>query len=52
MRNGHQVAVEFAVSDTGCGMSDSKLESMFREFEQVEAPVPKSSAPRLGMRFS
>ncbi|EIN12484.1 hypothetical protein PUNSTDRAFT_118301 [Punctularia strigosozonata HHB-11173 SS5] len=33
----HEVAVEIVVSDTGRGISSSKLESIFREFEQVES---------------
>ena len=31
------IAVEIVVTDTGCGISGTKLESIFREFEQVEA---------------
>ena len=39
------VAVEIVVSDTGCGMTSEKLESIFREFEQVEAPPPTVHSP-------
>ena len=39
------VAVEIAVSDTGCGMTTEKLESIFREFEEVETPPPASQTP-------
>lgn len=33
---GH-VAIEIVVSDTGCGIPPEKLESIFREFEQVDS---------------
>ena len=40
------IAVEIVVSDTGCGMTPEKLESIFREFEQVEAsPAPLPTPP-------
>ena len=39
------VAVEIVVSDTGCGMTTEKLESIFREFEQVESTPPPPSPP-------
>lgn len=32
------IAVEIVVEDTGCGIGTDKLESIFREFEQVEVP--------------
>lgn len=56
LRNAGNVAVEIIVSDTGCGISSDKLESIFREFEQVEVtpqPVtPPSPKPQgLGMSF-
>jgi Histidine kinase-, DNA gyrase B-, and HSP90-like ATPase len=48
--NSKQVAVEIVVGDTGCGIPTSKLESIFREFEQVESAQPKTSiAPGLGL---
>jgi signal transduction histidine kinase len=37
LRDSGGVAVEIIVSDTGCGISSTKLESIFREFEQVES---------------
>lgn len=39
------VAVEIIVTDTGCGMTSEKLESIFREFEQVEATPPPAPLP-------
>jgi signal transduction histidine kinase len=50
LRNSKQVAVEIVVGDTGSGIPASKLESFFREFEQVESAQPKTStAPGLGL---
>jgi hypothetical protein len=50
LRNPKQIAVEIIVGDTGCGIPASKLESIFREFEQVESAQPKSSTtPGLGL---
>ena len=54
LRNSGNVAVEIVVSDTGCGIPSDKLESIFREFEQVEAtpPIPQPPPPQpkgLGM---
>jgi len=43
LRNTKQVTVEIIVGDTGCGIPASKLESIFREFEQVESAQPKTS---------
>jgi hypothetical protein len=51
-RNSKQVSVEITVGDTGCGIPANKLESIFREFEQVESAQPKttwSTAPGLGL---
>ncbi|KAH8077263.1 hypothetical protein BXZ70DRAFT_962911 [Cristinia sonorae] len=36
LRSSGDVAVEIVVADTGCGIPADKLESIFREFEQVE----------------
>ena len=50
LRDSRQTAVEIVVEDTGCGISSSKLESIFREFEQVESAEPKTSTePGVGM---
>lgn len=43
LRKVDQTAVEIIVADTGCGISQEKLASIFREFEQVESSEPKSS---------
>ncbi|QRW20362.1 protein-histidine kinase [Rhizoctonia solani] len=42
LRDSKEVAVEIVVADTGCGISSAKLESIFREFEQVESSIPRS----------
>ncbi|KAG8767835.1 Light-sensor Protein kinase [Ceratobasidium sp. 428] len=42
LRDSKEVAVEIVVADTGCGISTTKLESIFREFEQVESSMPRS----------
>ncbi|KZV68824.1 hypothetical protein PENSPDRAFT_686959 [Peniophora sp. CONT] len=50
LRNEKSVAVEIVVRDTGCGIPASKLESIFREFEQVESAQPKTNTgPGLGL---
>ncbi|EJU03328.1 hypothetical protein DACRYDRAFT_65545 [Dacryopinax primogenitus] len=41
LRDKRQVAVEIVVGDTGCGIEASKLESIFREFEQVESSTSR-----------
>lgn len=49
MRKNREVAVEIVVADTGCGIDNAKLESIFREFEQIESSVPKPrETPGLG----
>ncbi|KAI0073479.1 hypothetical protein K474DRAFT_1603252 [Panus rudis PR-1116 ss-1] len=40
LRGSDNVAVEIVVEDTGCGIHPDKLESIFREFEQVDVPQP------------
>ncbi|CAE6351543.1 unnamed protein product [Rhizoctonia solani] len=42
LRDSKEVAVEIVVADTGCGISSAKLESIFREFEQVESSISRS----------
>ncbi|KAI0056404.1 hypothetical protein BV25DRAFT_1814088 [Artomyces pyxidatus] len=50
LRNPKQVAVEIIVGDTGCGIPAGKLESIFREFEQVESAQPKTATtPGVGL---
>ncbi|KAF8158228.1 hypothetical protein B0H34DRAFT_446175 [Crassisporium funariophilum] len=44
LRSTNQTAVEIVVGDTGCGISPDKLDSIFREFEQVESSEPKSNS--------
>ncbi|TFK40714.1 hypothetical protein BDQ12DRAFT_697388 [Crucibulum laeve] len=44
LRGPKQTAVDIVVADTGCGIPKDKLESIFREFEQVESSEPKSNA--------
>lgn len=34
-RDGNQVAIDIAVQDTGTGMSDERLDALFRDLEQV-----------------
>ncbi|KIP01296.1 hypothetical protein PHLGIDRAFT_507654 [Phlebiopsis gigantea 11061_1 CR5-6] len=46
LRSSGNIAIEIVVSDTGCGIPPDKLESIFREFEQVEAvPAPPPPQP-------
>ena len=50
LRAPKQTAVEIIVADSGCGIPSDKLESIFREFEQVESFVPRTpSSAGLGM---
>lgn len=37
LREANQNVIEIIVGDTGCGIESGKLESIFREFEQVES---------------
>ena len=53
IRGEDQVALEITVEDTGCGMESSKLESMFRDFEQVEYSAGNdTNLPGLGMKLT
>lgn len=36
LRSHSQIAVEIVVQDTGCGIPPAKLQTIFKEFEQVE----------------
>ncbi|KAF9651648.1 hypothetical protein BDM02DRAFT_3090893 [Thelephora ganbajun] len=49
LRREGSTAVEIVVADTGCGISPTKLESIFREFEQVESAAPRTATPGLGL---
>ena len=49
LRREGSIAVEIVVGDTGCGISPAKLESIFREFEQVELATPRTATPGLGL---
>jgi len=49
LRREGSTAVEIVVADTGCGISPAKLESIFREFEQVESAAPRTATPGLGL---
>jgi hypothetical protein len=49
LRREGSIAVEIVVADTGCGISPAKLESIFREFEQVESAAPRTASPGLGL---
>ncbi|EGO23709.1 Fph type histidine kinase [Serpula lacrymans var. lacrymans S7.9] len=45
-----QKGVEIVVADTGCGIANEKLESIFREFEQVESSEPRiPGTPGVGL---
>ncbi|KAI4112638.1 MAG: hypothetical protein LQ345_006242 [Seirophora villosa] len=43
-----RVDVDIVVSDTGCGMSASKLDALFRELEQVQSEGDESLEEKLG----
>ncbi len=49
LKNSNQTAVEIIVADTGCGIPTTKLESIFREFEQVESSQTATSEAGVGM---
>ncbi|KAI0683048.1 hypothetical protein C8Q76DRAFT_804212 [Earliella scabrosa] len=49
LRDTGDIAVEIVVSDTGCGIPTDKLESIFREFEQVESAPTRTHSPGLGL---
>ncbi|KAJ3992676.1 phytochrome-like protein [Lentinula boryana] len=50
LRGPSSAAIEIAVADTGCGIPPVKLQSIFREIEQVESSEPKTNAePGVGL---
>ncbi|OBZ71696.1 Histidine protein kinase 1 [Grifola frondosa] len=49
LRTEGNIAVEIVVADSGCGIPIDKLESIFREFEQVETTSPRTHSPGLGL---
>jgi signal transduction histidine kinase len=51
LRDADGIAVEIVVADTGCGISSAKLESIFREFEQVESmgQTPEANNEGVGL---
>ncbi|KAI0930755.1 hypothetical protein AcV7_004852 [Taiwanofungus camphoratus] len=49
LRTAENIAVEIIVSDTGCGIAGDKLESIFREFEQVESSCTRTRSQGLGL---
>ncbi|KAM5540919.1 hypothetical protein V8D89_005563 [Ganoderma adspersum] len=49
LRNSGDIAIEIVVSDSGCGIPSEKLESIFREFEQVESTPQRAHMPSLGL---
>lgn len=56
LRGPSQAAVEIVVEDTGCGIPPAKLQTIFKEFEQVEyssdsADVHSGAGTGLGKCF-
>ena len=49
LRNSAQIVIQITVADTGCGIENDKLESIFREFEQVEQSAGPGGAPSSGL---
>ncbi|KZS90438.1 hypothetical protein SISNIDRAFT_415403 [Sistotremastrum niveocremeum HHB9708] len=49
LRSLSEVVVEIIVGDTGCGIPNAKLESIFRDFEQVESAGPRPGQTGLGL---
>lgn len=47
-RTEDRIDVDVVVQDTGCGMSSSKLDGLFRELEQVQTESDESLAEKLG----
>lgn len=49
---GDGVHLTFTVEDTGVGMTDAELESVFQEFEQVGTPAQVTSGTGLGLSIT
>ncbi|KAL8925272.1 MAG: hypothetical protein Q9208_003562 [Pyrenodesmia sp. 3 TL-2023] len=47
-RTEDRVDIDIVISDTGCGMSPSKLDALFRELEQVQTESDESLEEKLG----
>ncbi|KAL8967513.1 MAG: hypothetical protein Q9183_002887, partial [Haloplaca sp. 2 TL-2023] len=47
-RTDDRVDIDIAVTDTGCGMSASKLDALFQELEQVQGESDESLEAKLG----
>ncbi|KAL8939491.1 MAG: hypothetical protein Q9211_002722 [Gyalolechia sp. 1 TL-2023] len=48
-RTEDRIDVDVGVEDTGCGMSASKLDALFRELEQVQTETDESLQEKLGV---
>ncbi|KAL8947238.1 MAG: hypothetical protein Q9222_006462 [Ikaeria aurantiellina] len=48
VRTEDRVDIDIVVQDTGCGMSASKLDALFRELEEVQSESDESLEQRLG----
>lgn len=48
-RTEDRIDIDIAVEDTGCGMSASKLDALFRELEQVQSESDESLQEKLGV---
>lgn len=49
LRRENQMVIQIVVADTGCGIEPAKLESIFREFEQVESTEGKGEPAGVGL---
>ncbi|KDQ62255.1 hypothetical protein JAAARDRAFT_149003 [Jaapia argillacea MUCL 33604] len=49
LRDPKSIAVEIFVADTGCGIPGTKLESIFRDFEQVSTTTQQKDHETLGL---
>ena len=48
-RTEDRIDIDLVVEDTGCGMSASKLDALFRELEQVQSESDESLEEKLGV---